>query len=98
FRTDTVMGLTPSDRLIGEATHASGEPATAAWDGLDEGAPYGWYAITQDASRAIDPKELRTAALAAGAGTGPDGTAADGTDGIVQSSVFTATETGGATP
>ncbi|SLN01734.1 Purple acid phosphatase/fibronectin domain protein [Corynebacterium xerosis] len=98
FRTDTVMGLTPSDRLIGEATHASGEPATADWSDLEEGAPYGWYAITQDASRAIDPKELRAAALGAGAGTVSDGAASDATDGIVQSSVFTATETGGATP
>lgn len=85
FRTDAVIGLTPSDRVIGETTHASGEPATVTWDGLEDGRAYGWFAVSRDAGtgEAVDAPQLRSRALRA--------TPAELDGGIVQFSAFTAT-------
>ncbi|MGP5077923.1 LamG-like jellyroll fold domain-containing protein [Brachybacterium alimentarium] len=63
FTTDAFLGLTPSDRVIDELTHASGEQATAMWRGLSAGSPYGWFAVSRDESRAVGAQELRTLAL-----------------------------------
>ncbi len=46
--TDTLLGLTPSDRLIGTVRHESGQPASVEWSGLTEGTPYGWFAVSRD--------------------------------------------------
>lgn len=51
FRTDAVLGLTPTDRVIGEVSHASGEAATVTWKGMGRGQTRGWFAISRDASR-----------------------------------------------
>ena len=49
FATDAVALATPSDRVIGETTVASGAPATVTWAGLTAGEVYGWEAVSRDA-------------------------------------------------
>ncbi|GAA4758347.1 S-layer homology domain-containing protein [Citricoccus nitrophenolicus] len=49
FGTDRVMVTTPTDEVIGEATVASGWPASVEWSGLTEGETYAWYATSRDA-------------------------------------------------
>ncbi len=83
FTTDTLVGLTPSDRVISEVTHDSGEGARAQWDGLKAGTVYGWFAVSRDVSRAGDAAGARAMAMAP--------TVPAPYEGIVQVSSFTAT-------
>ncbi|MFC0672960.1 LamG-like jellyroll fold domain-containing protein [Brachybacterium hainanense] len=56
FSTESLLGLTPTDRVIGEVVHPSGEDAAVDWTGLKNKRVYGWFATTQDAA-ATDPRE-----------------------------------------
>ncbi|WP_147918495.1 LamG-like jellyroll fold domain-containing protein [Ruania zhangjianzhongii] len=84
FTTDALVGLTPTEAIIGAVTHDSGEDATVTWEDLEDGVPYGWFAVTRDVVETDDVDGLRTLALT--------GTAdADLDEGIVQFGVFTGT-------
>ena len=84
FSTDALLGLTPTEEIIGAVTHDSGEDATVTWDDLDEGVPYGWFAVTRDVVETDDADRLRTMALTSTA-------QADLDEGIVQFGMFTGT-------
>ena len=84
FTTDALLGLTPTDTIIGAVTHDSGEDATVTWDDLDDGVPYGWFAVTRDVVETDDAERLRTMALTSTA-------QADLDEGIVQFGMFTGT-------
>ncbi|WP_250505024.1 LamG-like jellyroll fold domain-containing protein [Bowdeniella massiliensis] len=51
--TDGLAVVTPTDRVIGEATAKSGWPASVQWSGLSEGELYAWTATSRDASGTI---------------------------------------------
>jgi hypothetical protein len=89
FTTDAMLGLTPTKTVIGEVTHESGEDAKATWKGLKDGRAYGWFAVTRDVSRAVDPEADRRAVLKHGGGSGSGSGSLS--EGIVQHGVFTGT-------
>ena len=82
FSTDTLLGLTPTAEIIGAVTHGSGEDATVTWEDLEDGTPYGWFAVTRDVVETDDADRLRTLALTSTA-------QADLDEGIVQFGMFT---------
>lgn len=82
--TDALLSLTPTEEVIGQATHDSGEDATATWENLEDGVPYGWFAVTRDIVETDDADALRALALV---GTSE----ADLDEGIVQFGMFTGT-------
>ena len=84
FTTDSLVGITPTDEVIGEVTHASGEPATVTWKDLRNKKVYGWFAVSRDEAEVSGSEEARSEA-ARSLALDP---AADG--GIVQVSAFTA--------
>jgi hypothetical protein len=97
FTTDALMGVTPTDDAIGEVTHGSGEDARVTWKGLEDGKPYGWFAVTRDVSRVGDGKQADPEAAAADRKAARKvalkGSSNDLSEGIVQYGVFTGTGT-----
>ncbi|OKL53800.1 hypothetical protein BSZ39_07480 [Bowdeniella nasicola] len=53
IETDGLSVVTPTDRVIGEATARSGWPARVTWSGLKEGALYAWNATSRDATGTV---------------------------------------------
>lgn len=54
FSTDSMIALSETDKVIGEAKPKSGEAAKTTWRGLEEGKVYGWYAFAEDSeSKAV---------------------------------------------
>lgn len=84
FTTDALVGLTPTETIIGAVTHDSGEDATVTWEDLEAAVPYGWFAVTRDVVETDDARTLRALAL-----SGTDG--ASFAEGIVQFGLFTGT-------
>jgi hypothetical protein len=89
FETDALLGITPTEGVIGEVTHGSEEDASVVWKDLEKDTPYAWFAVTRDVSRAADPEEARKIALRQAQATAP-ADASSTEEGIVQFGAFTA--------
>ncbi|GAB4094618.1 hypothetical protein GCM10028787_00930 [Brachybacterium horti] len=84
FTTDALVGITPTDEVIGEVTHASGEDASVTWKGLKNKKVYGWFAVSRDAAEVPgDEEAVGEEARSLALDPTKDG-------GIVQVSAFTA--------